>query len=123
MLAARARRLRRGCASAARGQGRCRKPCRPPGCYHKRAATFADGSEGLFTGNDHENLVVVPSAMRLLRFLDLDQVDVVYHSSVATDEAAIGEEIMDRHVAHLGDDGVRLVTAERVNRFETMRHR
>ncbi len=56
--------------------------------------------------------------------LDLDQVHVVHHPTVGAEEAAIGEEIMDRHVAHLGDDGLGLaVPAERVDSLKVMRHR
>jgi hypothetical protein len=60
--------------------------------------------------------------MRLLRLLDLDQVHIVHHPTLRTDEAAIGEEIMDRHVAHLGNDPLRLVAAKRVNSLKIMCH-
>src|SRR3984957_3717595 len=89
----------------------------------KRAATLAHRPERLLARNDLEELVVVPGIMRLLGLLDLDQVHVVHHPTVGAEEAAIGEEIMDRHVAHLGDDGLGLVAAERVDSLKVMRHR
>ena len=39
----------------------------------------------------------------------------MHHPTVGAEEAAIGEEIMDPHVAHLGDDGLGFVAAERVD--------
>jgi hypothetical protein len=38
----------------------------------------------------------------------------VYHTPIGADEASIGEEVMDRHVAHLGEHGVGRVATERV---------
>src|SRR5215469_17857372 len=89
----------------------------------KRAATVAHRPERLLTRNGLEDLVVVPGIARLLWLLDLDKVHVVYHPTVKADETAIGEEIVDRHVAHLGNDGLRLVATERIDRFEIMGHR
>src|SRR6516164_9649212 len=89
----------------------------------KRATTLAYRPERLLARNDLEDLVVVPGIMRLLGLLNLDQVHVVHHPTVGAEEAAVREEIMNRHVAHLGDDGLGLVAAERVHSLKVMRHR
>src|SRR6476469_5276643 len=88
----------------------------------ERAATLAHWPERLLARNGLEDLVVVPGIVRLLGLLNLDQVHVMHHPTIGTEEAAIGEEIMDGHVAHPGDDGLGLVAAERVDSFKIMRY-
>ena len=44
----------------------------------------------------------------------------MHHPATNTDEAAIGEEIMNWHVAHLGDHPLRSIGAERVDSFEVL---
>ena len=93
------------------------------GLGQKCAGAVADRPECLLARNGLDDFVVIPGVTRLLWLLYLDQIHVVHHPSVNTQSTVIGEEIMDRHVAHLGDDGLRLIAAERVNRLEVMRHR
>src|SRR3954470_5745271 len=67
------------------------------------ASAFTEGPKRLIARDRRDELVQVPFARRLRRLLEAHQVHVVHHAAILAQLAAVGEEVVDRRLAHLGE--------------------
>src|SRR5215475_1881860 len=88
---------------------------------HQRAARLFQRLERLVAGDGRQQLVIVPAALGLRRFLYLEQIHVVHHAAVLADAAVLGEHVVDRGLLHDLDDGGRIGGARGLHRLQVMR--
>src|SRR6202000_1537728 len=89
--------------------------------FNERAFALGKRTEGLVGRQRRQYLVVVPGILGLAGRLDLDEKHIVRHSPVLSDSPSSREEIIDRHFAHLGKNGLGLRGTRRLDRFQVMR--
>lgn len=61
--------------------------------------------EGLVTWHSCEDVVEIPLSFGICGRLDLGQVKVMDELPILAHSAAPSEEVIDRHLSHLGNDG------------------
>jgi hypothetical protein len=69
---------------------------------NQRASILACRAKRLIAGDRRYDLVIVPRATRLARRLHLHKIHVVHHATIFAELAVLGEEIIDRYLAHFG---------------------
>src|SRR6266851_543769 len=86
----------------------------------ERAGALAERPKGLGGRDGGELLVVVVLIFRLAGRLDLEEVHVALDTPILAQFAVLGHEVVDRQLAHLGDDGLAVVGLRRLDRLEVM---
>src|ERR1700675_4723429 len=71
---------------------------------HQRAFALGERPVRLGCRDDRELLVVIVLIFRFARRLDLEKIHVAHDAAVLAQLAVLGHEVVDRHLAHLGDD-------------------
>ena len=69
---------------------------------NQRTTILASRAKRLIARDRRYDLVVVPRPTRFDRRLHFHKIHVVHHSTIFAELAVLGEEIIDRHLAHFG---------------------
>ena len=88
----------------------------------QRTLTVLQRSQRLTSRNRYQDLEVVEQVFSLRRRLHLFEIHVAHNASVLAQLAILRHEVVDLHLAQLGDDLVGVVAARRLDRFKVMSH-